>query len=244
MERPPGGHPGEAAAGRGYRGRGLARRPMAGDPARHTGHQLAIVDTTPGVEHNMADTIALCRDAAFVLVPTSPSTDDLESVAPWFRNLTESGARGAFVLNKANRRTKSFAAARSALLRHGPVAPVEIPRSGGHRRALRLRAGRGGLRQGKGGGRDGGRVALREARDRPVSRLRSRPARGAAEAMDLMAGDDRREQGAVIICRQRTADRGRGLRRHGAGRGQGIGAAERPQPHHRAMGQSTSTPAS
>jgi chromosome partitioning protein len=31
------------------------------------------------------------------------------------------------VLNKANRRTKSFAAARSALLRHGPVAPVEIP---------------------------------------------------------------------------------------------------------------------
>jgi hypothetical protein len=42
-------------------------------------------------------------------------------------------------------------------------------------------------------------VALREARDRPVSRLRSRPARGAAEAMDLMAGDDRREQGTVII---------------------------------------------
>ncbi len=91
------------------------------------GHQLAIVDTAPGVEHNMADIIALCRDAAFVLVPTSPSTDDLESVVPWFRNLTESGARGAFVLNKANRRTKSFAAARSALLRHGPVAPVEIP---------------------------------------------------------------------------------------------------------------------
>ena len=91
------------------------------------GHQLAIVDTAPGVEHDMADVMALCRDAAFVLVPTSPSTDDLESVAPWFRNLTESGARGAFVLNKANRRTKSFAAARSALLRHGPVAPVEIP---------------------------------------------------------------------------------------------------------------------
>src|SRR5918997_1694731 len=85
------------------------------------GHQLAVVDTAPGVEHNMADTMALCRDASFVLVPTSPSTDDLESVVPWFRNLTESGARGAFVLNRANRRTKSFAAARSALLRYGPV---------------------------------------------------------------------------------------------------------------------------
>jgi chromosome partitioning protein len=91
------------------------------------GHQLAIVDTAPGVEHNMADIMALYRDAAFVLVPTSPSTDDLESIVPWFRNLTESGARGAFLLNKANRRTKSFLAARSALLRHGPVAPVEIP---------------------------------------------------------------------------------------------------------------------
>jgi chromosome partitioning protein len=92
-----------------------------------TCHQLAIVDTAPGVEHHMADIMALCRDAAFVLVPTSPSTDDLESVAPWFRNLAENGSRGAFVLNKANRRTKSFVAARSALLRHGPVAPVEIP---------------------------------------------------------------------------------------------------------------------
>ncbi len=90
-------------------------------------HQLAIVDTAPGVEHNMADIMALYRDAVFVLVPTSPSTDDLESIVPWFRNLTESGARGAFLLNKANRRTKSFSAARSALLRHGPVAPVEIP---------------------------------------------------------------------------------------------------------------------
>jgi chromosome partitioning protein len=91
------------------------------------GYRLAIVDTAPGVEHNLTDILALCREAALVLVPTSPSTDDLESVVPWFRSLVESGATGAFVLNKANRRTKSFGAARSALLRHGPVAPVEIP---------------------------------------------------------------------------------------------------------------------
>ena len=32
-----------------------------------------------------------------------------------------------------------------------------------------------------------------------MSRLRSRPARGGAEVMDLMAGDDRREQGGVVI---------------------------------------------
>lgn len=90
-------------------------------------HQLAIVDTAPGIEHNMADMIALCRGAALVLVPTSPSTDDLESVVPWFRSLSDSGAKTTFVLNKANRRTRSYASARSALLRYGPVAPVEIP---------------------------------------------------------------------------------------------------------------------
>jgi chromosome partitioning protein len=90
-------------------------------------HQLAVIDTAPGVEENMTAMIELCRRATLVLVPTSPSTDDLESVAPWFRTLTQSGSRGTFVLNKANRRTRSYAAARTALLRHGPLAPVEIP---------------------------------------------------------------------------------------------------------------------
>jgi chromosome partitioning protein len=89
--------------------------------------QLAIVDTAPGVEHEMSRMIAICREASYVLVPTSPSTDDLESVVPWWRSLSASGVRGAFLLNKANRRTRSFGAARSALLRHGAVAPVEIP---------------------------------------------------------------------------------------------------------------------
>lgn len=42
-------------------------------------------------------------------------------------------------------------------------------------------------------------MALRKEGGRPVSRLSSRPVRGGAEAMDLMAGDDRREQGAVVI---------------------------------------------
>ncbi len=88
---------------------------------------IAIVDTAPGVEHDMTRMIEICRNAAYVLVPTSPSTDDLESVVPWWRSLSATGCRGAFVLNKANRRTKSFGAARSALLRHGAVASVEIP---------------------------------------------------------------------------------------------------------------------
>lgn len=90
-------------------------------------YQLAIVDTAPGVEHEMARMVAICRDAAYVLVPCSPSTDDLESVVPWWTSLAAGGAHGAFVLNRANRRTRAFAASRSALLRHGALVPVEIP---------------------------------------------------------------------------------------------------------------------
>jgi chromosome partitioning protein len=94
---------------------------------RVTPYDLAIVDTAPGVEHAMPGMAVICREAAYVLVPTSPSTDDLESVIPWWRALAANGSHGCFVLNKANRRTKSFAAARSMLLRHGALAPVEIP---------------------------------------------------------------------------------------------------------------------
>ncbi|WP_144404756.1 ParA family protein [Belnapia sp. F-4-1] len=90
-------------------------------------YQLAIVDTAPGVEHDMTPMLELCGRASLVLVPTSPSGDDLESVAPWFKTLTDAGANAEFVLNRANRRTRSYAAARTTLLRYGAVAPVEIP---------------------------------------------------------------------------------------------------------------------
>lgn len=92
-----------------------------------TGFDLAIIDTAPGIEHGLSDMIALCREADYVLLPTSSSTDDLESVVPYWTSLAEAGVRGEFLLNKANRRTRSFAAARSALNRHGRVAPVEVP---------------------------------------------------------------------------------------------------------------------
>jgi chromosome partitioning protein len=90
-------------------------------------YQLAIIDTPPGVEHDMADMLSLCREAALILVPTSPAYDDLESIVPWGASLKRVGSRSAFILNKANRRTKSFASARSTLLRHGNLAPIEIP---------------------------------------------------------------------------------------------------------------------
>jgi chromosome partitioning protein len=91
------------------------------------GHDLVIVDTQPSIEEDMQAMIALCRRAALVLVPTSPTHDDLESVAPWLVTLKSEGCSTAFVLNKANRRTRSFEMARSKLVRHGRLCPVEVP---------------------------------------------------------------------------------------------------------------------
>jgi chromosome partitioning protein len=90
-------------------------------------YPLVIVDTPPGVEHDMADILAICREAALVLIPTSPAYDDLESILPWGTSLKAVGSRSAFVLNKANRRTRSFSTARSMLLRHGNLVPIEVP---------------------------------------------------------------------------------------------------------------------
>ena len=46
---------------------------------------------------------------------------------PWGVSLKRVGSQSAFVLNKANRRTKSFASARSTLLKHGNLVPIEVP---------------------------------------------------------------------------------------------------------------------
>ena len=67
------------------------------------------------------------RPLRFVLVPTGTTRDDLDSVLPWMKELLEAKVRASFVLNKVNRRTNSFAKARSRLIRIGPVCPIDIP---------------------------------------------------------------------------------------------------------------------
>ncbi len=43
------------------------------------------------------------------------------------RTLTDAGIRASFVLNRANRRVKSYEAIRTKLLQVGALCPVEIP---------------------------------------------------------------------------------------------------------------------
>lgn len=88
---------------------------------------LVVVDTPPSVEDHMSASIALSTAAALVLVPCGPTQDDVDSAAPWMRALTEARVKGAFVLNRANRRTRSYEMMRAKLLEAGAVCPVEIP---------------------------------------------------------------------------------------------------------------------
>jgi chromosome partitioning protein len=95
---------------------------------RHAqGYDLAVLDTPPSVEDHLPAIDGLGRAADLVLVPAVCTQDDVEAVAPWIRSLGEKGLRAVVVLNRANRRTSSFARMRGALIKAGPVCPTEIP---------------------------------------------------------------------------------------------------------------------
>ena len=94
---------------------------------RLTGYALAVLDTPPTIEDHITAVHGLCDVASMVLVPSSSTPDDLDSVIPWVTNLVTRHVRVASVLNRVDRRTKLFGAARTKLLRAGPLLPIEIP---------------------------------------------------------------------------------------------------------------------
>jgi cellulose biosynthesis protein BcsQ len=49
--------------------------------------RLVVADLPPTVEHDLPMVTALCAAADFVLVPTSATADDLDSVLPWMPGL-------------------------------------------------------------------------------------------------------------------------------------------------------------
>lgn len=95
--------------------------------AKIKNYGVAIVDTPPSVEDHIDAIYGLTKAASFVIVPTGSSIDDLDSVVPWMRALSERSVKATFCFNKVNRRTNSFLKAKARLLKVGPVSPVEIP---------------------------------------------------------------------------------------------------------------------
>lgn len=100
---------------------------------------LIVIDTPPSVEQNTPAISSLSDVATIVLVPCQPMQDDVDSTAPWMRKLLSANARGIFVLNRANRRTKSYSTIQTKLLAVGPLCPLEIP----HLEEIHFAAGKG-----------------------------------------------------------------------------------------------------
>lgn len=88
---------------------------------------LIVIDTPPSVEDHMAAITSLAQAADLVIVPSVCTQDDVDSVAPWIEALSTTHCRSMLVLNRANRRTNSFARVRGRLIKIADVCPVELP---------------------------------------------------------------------------------------------------------------------
>ncbi len=111
---------------------GTAVEPVAlqdwrGALRRTEGYELAIIDTPPSVEDHLPAIDALAEAADLILVPAVCTQDDIESVAPWVKALNGKGFKCSVVLNRANRRTTSYARMRGVLVKAGSVCPTELP---------------------------------------------------------------------------------------------------------------------
>lgn len=94
---------------------------------RTDGYRLAVLDTPPSVEDHLLAIDGLGEAADLILVPAVCTQDDVESVAPWVKALAAKGFTASVVLNRANRRTTSYARMRGVLVRAGSVCPTELP---------------------------------------------------------------------------------------------------------------------
>ena len=94
---------------------------------RTEGYSLAVLDTPPSVEDHLPAIYGLGEAADLILVPAVCTQDDVESVAPWVTALAEKGFATSVVLNRANRRTTSYARMRGVLVKTGSVCPTELP---------------------------------------------------------------------------------------------------------------------
>jgi chromosome partitioning protein len=97
------------------------------DAAKSSDRDFVVIDTPPSIEMNFNAILSLSGEANLTFVPCQQSQDDVDSIRPWMRMLNDAKASAVFVLNKANRRTRSYSTIREKLLNLGAVCPVEIP---------------------------------------------------------------------------------------------------------------------
>lgn len=86
---------------------------------------LIVVDTPPGHGESVQPIRSVCGFADLVVIPTSASGMDLDEVVPFGESIPHQ--RSVFVLNRVNRRTRTFERARNAIIQRGRLCPIEIP---------------------------------------------------------------------------------------------------------------------
>ncbi len=94
---------------------------------RSTDAEIVVIDTPPSIELNLTAIVSLSRETDLILVPCQQTQDDVDSAGPWMTRLLKTSVRASFVVNRSNRRAKSFCAIRAKLLSIGPVCPVDVP---------------------------------------------------------------------------------------------------------------------
>ena len=95
--------------------------------ALHDRYDLTIIDTPPSVEDHMSAISRLAALADIIVVPAQCSIYDVKSISPWVEVLAKQRRRVIVVLNRANRRTSSFAVMRGEMIKVADVCPIEIP---------------------------------------------------------------------------------------------------------------------
>ena len=87
--------------------------------------ELVIIDTPPSIETQPAAFQQLLDASVLIVVPTRPSFDDAESVAPFLRHLRERGRPAVALMNFVKPRV-NVNAVKSYLLKAGELCPVEV----------------------------------------------------------------------------------------------------------------------
>jgi chromosome partitioning protein len=96
------------------------------DSAGRLTAEILIMDLPPSVEYAMGPVRAMIEKADYVLVPTQPSEDDVETVEPWMESVRKLNPRAAFVLNRVNRQARSTSDYQNRLLETGRLCPILI----------------------------------------------------------------------------------------------------------------------
>jgi len=90
---------------------------------KQSGVQMTIIDTPPQATETIRAVIA---HADLVLIPTRPSSLDLEAVGATIEMAEAEGKRMVFIINGAANRARITGQAAVALSQHGTVAPITV----------------------------------------------------------------------------------------------------------------------